>query len=249
MLPRKFLGLTLSSAALLSVAVAPNRATAQPPTPSDSTAPNRQGQQVQLAVPFGEVDGQLVINGPYLMFVDSQQPSASFTIPREDVRNLTAAGSQMTVDLARPVQDRGGNTSRLVFRLTDPATSQAYTQWFHQNAAATGEANRTSEGPARTAAPGTQSLQVKHNHRIGSDMGSLLIAPDQLAYESVTNVKDSRQWNYSDIKEIRQDGPYKLKIVPFSGDDYNFDLLGQGLSSDQYQMLVERVAKARLARH
>lgn len=238
----------IATAALVFFAAAPNRATAQPATLS-GTPTDRQAQTVQLAVPFGQVDGQLVISGNYLMFLDAQQPSASFVIPRDDVRNVTAAGSQMTVELARPVQDRGGATSRLVFRLTSLEAGQAYSQWYHQTVASTGDANRTAEGPTRAPAPGTLSLQVKHDHRIGSDMGSLMIAPDQVAYESVTNVKDSRQWNYSDIKEIHQSGPYKLKIVPFSGDDYSFDLLGQGLTSDQYQTLVDRVAKARLTRH
>ena len=246
----KLSGITFAAAVLTLSAVAPTRAAAQPPEPGRDTAPNHQAQQVQLAVPFGEVDGQLVINGSYLMFVDSQQPAASFVIPRDQVSNLTAAGASMTLDLVRPVQDRGGATNRLVFRLTYPETGQAYTQWFHQTGgSSTGEANRTPESAPPASAPGTLSFQVKHNHRIGSDMGSLVISPNQIAYESVTSVNDSRQWNYSDIKEIHQDGPYKLKIVPFSGDDYNFELLGQSLPPDQYHTIVDRVAKARLSRH
>ena len=246
----KLSGIAFATAALILYTVAPTRAAAQPPEPGRDTAPNHQAQPVQLAVPFGEVDGQLVINGSYLMFLDSQQPAASFVIPRDEVSNVTAAGDSMTLDLLRPVQDRGGSTSRLVFHLTYPETGQAYTQWFHQaGPASTGEANRTPEPVTRASAPGTLSFQVKHNHRIGSDMGSLVISPNQIAYESVTNVNDSRQWNYSDIKEIHQDGPYKLRIVPFSGDDYKLDLLGQGLSPDQYQTIVDRVAKARLSRH
>ncbi|HLK46970.1 MAG TPA: hypothetical protein VKT49_02485 [Bryobacteraceae bacterium] len=250
MLTYKFSGMAFAIVALILSAAAPHRAVAQSPIPSRNTGNNSSAQQVELAVPFGQVDGQLVINGPYLMFLDSQQSAASFVIPRDDVRNLTATGSEMTLDLARPVQDRGGATNRLVFRLANPEGGLAYNQWFHQTAVSpTGEANRTPDAAPRASAPGTLSLQVKHDHRIGSDMGSLLITPDQMAYESVTNVKDSRQWNYSDIKEIHQDGPYKLKIVPFSGDVYNFDLLGQGLAPDQFQMLVDRVAKARLTRH
>ena len=244
----KFACVTFATAALALFATAPNRAAAQQPRPPSNGGLDHLAQQVQLAVPFGVVEGQLVISGPYLIFVDAQQPAASFVIPREDVRNASAAGAEFTLDLARPVQDRGGATNRLVFRLTNPEAAQPFVQWFHQTAAPTGEANRSPQQAPPGNSPGSLSFQVKHDHFIGSDMGRLLVTPTQLAYESVTNVKNSRQWSYSDIKEVHQDGPYKLKIVPFSGDEYSFELLGQGMTSDQYQMLVDRVANARLSR-
>jgi hypothetical protein len=90
------------------------------------------------------------------------------------------------------------------------------------------------------------SFQVKHDHFIGSDTGRLMVTPTQVVYESVTDVNNSRQWSLSDIKEVHRDGPYKLKIVPFSGDDYSFQLMGQGMTSGQYQMLVERITGARV---
>ena len=62
----------------------------------------------------------------------------------------------------------------------------------------------------------------------------------------MSQVDDSRQWNFSDIKEVKHEGPYKLTIVPFTGDKYTFSLAGQGMSSDDYQTLVERVTAARV---
>ncbi|HEY1243165.1 MAG TPA: hypothetical protein VGF16_21525 [Bryobacteraceae bacterium] len=197
-------------------------------------------------MPFGTVDGQLVISGQNLMFIDGQQPSGSFVVPRGDVRNATAHAGDLTFDLVRPVQDRGGSTSRLVFRLANPEGAQQFVQWFHQIQAGTGEANRATEPATGGNAQPLMSFQVKHDHFIGSDTGRLMVTPTQVVYESVTDVNNSRQWSLSDIKEVHRDGPYKLKIVPFSGDDYSFQLMGQGMTSDQYQMLVERITGARV---
>ena len=114
-----------------------------------------------------------------------------------------------------------------------------------------GSANRegnVENANARGAQPGTMSFDVKHDHFFGSDRGRLMITPDSVAYESVSDVNNSRQWNLSGIKEIDHDGPYKLTIVPFTGDKYNFNLLGKGITPDEYQALVNRVTSARLSR-
>jgi hypothetical protein len=222
----------------LGVAVAQQQPATAPQNQAD-----RPAQQVKLAVPFGVVNGQLVISGQNLMFVDGENPSGSFVVPRNDVRNVNTQADQLTFDLSRPVQDSGGQTSRLVFRLDNPSGAQQFVQWFRQTTA--GEANRTAENPQQES----MSFQVKHDHFIGSDRGRLMITPTQIVYESVSNVNDSRQWNMSDIKEVHRDGPYKIKITPFTGDDYSFEMLGQGMTSDQYQTLVERVTNARVNRH
>ena len=241
---------TFGTAALAVCLVAPNGAIAQPssaPSPTSSqVATNRQAEQVQLAVPFGTENGQLVISGQNLMFIDSQEPSGSFVVPRSNVRNTTAQAGDLTFDLVNPVQNRGGSASRLVFRLANPEGAQQFVQWFHQTQGGSGEANRATEpGTADTQQP-LMSFEVKHGHFIGSDMGRLMVTPTQVVYASVTNVNDSRQWNFSDIKEVHRDGSYKLKIVPFTGDDYSFELMGQGITSDQYQLLVDRVTSARV---
>ena len=224
---------------------------AQPGAIAPQPGSNPPAQQVQLAVPFGTVEGQLVISGRNLMFIDPQHPTASFTIPRDDIRNLTTQGTEMTVDLARPVQDSAGQASRLVFRLMNSEGARQFVQWFDGGASAAAQPAGTADRvvtPNSSAPPVTLSFQAKHDHRIGSDTGRLMLTPTQLIYESVSNVNSSRQWNLADIKEVKRDSPYKIKIVPFAGNEYNFDLLGQGMNSDQYQMLVDAVTRARISR-
>lgn len=232
----------------------PHRADAQDRAPAAEDQHNQgTAQQVQLAVPFGVVNGQLVPSGSNLMFVNPQQASNSFVIPRNNIRTLNTQGSDLTVDLNHPMQYPGGQASRIVFRLQATAGAQQFTQWFQQTPASagetaeagssTGEANRTTP-PNRDA---DMSFQVKHGHFLwGSDSGRLMVTPQEVIYESVTHADSSRQWKMSDIKEIKRDGPYKLTIVPFSGDHYDFDLLGNGLTSDQYQTIVKRVTNARV---
>jgi hypothetical protein len=205
-------------------------------------------QQVQLAIPFGVAAGQLVVSGQNLMFIDQQNAADSFAVARDDVRSINAQGAQMTVLLDRPLQDPGGQTSRLIFRLQHPAGAGEFTQWFYATSSDVGQANRTANSAAPLN-PATLSFQVKHDHLIGSDSGRLMITPHRVIYESVTDVNDSRQWNMSNIKDITRNGPYQLKVVPFSGHPYNFDLLGgKGLSSNEYHALVNRVTSARISR-
>lgn len=245
------LGFVCSAVALCLAVPYQARAQSAPPgSSSPQTPPDREAQQVQLAVPFGTVEGQLVISGQNLMFIDQQHPGGSFTVSRDNVKNINAQGTDMTIDLVRPVQNSGGPTNRLVFRMTNPTVTQSVVQWFHEGQTASSQQAGAAERSAPNAPQVIMSFQVKHVRRFGGDdMGRLLVTPGQLSYESVTSVNKSRQWNLSDIKEVRRDGPYKLKIVPFSGDDYNFDLLGQSMSSDQYQMLVDAVTRARISRH
>lgn len=238
--------------ALALCLAAPVPATAQVGAASRLASPNHEAQDVQLAVPFGVIQGQLVISGQDLIFINTQQPGGSFVINRDNVRNVSAQDGELTIDVSRPVQNPGGPATRLVFRLTNAPAGQDFAQWFHGGPAVAGSApvvtgSESTATAALNPQQGTMSFDVKHDHRIGSDRGRLIITPSQVNYESVTNVSDSRQWNMSDIKEVHQDGPYKLKVVTFGGETYNFDLLGQGMSSDQYHSLVQRVTGARVS--
>lgn len=239
--------LCLGAAALGAWLVAPCPAGAQPAPPPAAAQPGVNGpaQQVQLAVPFGSLDGQLVLSGQNLMFIDQQHPGGSFTVARDNIRTMNLQGSDLNLDLIQPVRDNAGQTTRLVFRMNDPAGAQNFMQWFHETQPSTGTADRAA-APSRPDV--LMSFEVKHDHFIGSDSGRLLVTPTQLVYESVTSVDNSRQWNLSDIKEVKLNGPYKLKVVPFSGDEYNFNLLGQGMSTDQYHKLVDEVTRARVPR-
>ena len=54
--------------------------------------------------------------------------------------------------------------------------------------------------------------------------------------------------NLKDIKELRRDNPYKIKIEPFNGGDYDLEIQGQGMDNAQFKLLVDRITAARVAR-
>lgn len=89
------------------------------------------------------------------------------------------------------------------------------------------------------------SYQVKHDHRIGSCQGRLILMSDRVAFESIDDINDSRQWMLEDIKEVKQNGIYKLQVEPFIGDTFNFELVGKGMDSGEFRRLVDRIAQAR----
>ncbi len=206
-----------------------------------STAPAPGAQQVQLAVPFGVESGQLVVSGDNLMFIDSTHAENSFTVNRSQIQNGKIQNDGLSLELAQPVSIASNQQSTLNFRFDNAAGAQDILHWVQ---AAQPGSIRTDE----SGQPGTLSYQVAHDHFIGNDRGRLMITPTQVVYESVTHVNSSRQWNMSDIKEVKRVGPYKLKIKPFTGDEYNFALLGQGMSEDDYKTFVNRVTGARAPR-
>ena len=89
------------------------------------------------------------------------------------------------------------------------------------------------------------SYQVKHDHLLGSCRGRLIVEPNRLVFESITDIGHSRQWGLKDIKELKRDNPYGIKVVPFSGDTYDLEFQGRGMDSDEYRALVDRITSAR----
>lgn len=210
-------------------------------------------QQVELSIPFGTVPGKLIAAGEYLIFVDDQQPQNSFVVPRGDIRSANYENGAMTLSVSRPIHDR----STLSFRFADAAGGQLIANWANlssaprtdQSSAPPDQAQTTGTTSAAAAnQPGSMIFEVKHKHVIGSDNGRLIVTPTQVIYESVSDVNSSRQWNMSDIREVKRDNPYSLRITGFSGEDYRFDLVGQGMSNDQLKTLVDRVTLARVPR-
>ncbi len=215
--------------ALVCVALVLGRADAQTPLAVTNA---------ELAVPFGASSGHLALVGNQILFVDAETPKSSIAIDRADITNVTRAGDVVTVTTRRVLRDAAGVRDVFRFRLDEPASLMT---WYG------------TPGPASTAAmPATAdptaviaSFQVKHDHRIGSCQGTLILTADRVAFESIDEINDSRKWQLVDIKEVQQDGIYKLQIKPFLGDTFNFELSGKGMDSGQYRRLVDRIARAR----
>jgi len=202
---------------------------------------------VEHAVPFGTATGKLLLLGNSLVFYDDQQPESSFVIARSAVQSLTAEGPKITIQMRDTVRSRSGEVRQLSFRVPTGGDPSPVTTWFAAtNAAATAEGY--APGAQAKTAKEPNSYQVVQDKRLGSTEGRLLVGDDMLSYESVSDVKASRRWEYRSIKEIRLPNPYQLEVKPFEGDAYKFKLEGSGMDPAVFKQIVGRVTAARTTR-
>lgn len=198
-------------------------------------------QKAELSLPFGAVEGKLLTVGEYLVFVDDGQPDASFAVARRDVTNMSLREGVITLELAAPVRDRSGQRSQLSLRTASASTLDS---WYQA------KKSPTAPGAGGGSASGQSlSYQASHSHFLrGECSGRLMITGDRIIYESVSNAGHSRQWQLSDIKEVELKNPYEVELKPFTGDNYDLKLIGQGMDSADHQKLVDRIVKARVGR-
>ena len=92
------------------------------------------------------------------------------------------------------------------------------------------------------------SYEARHKHRFGGGCrGRLIVTNDRFAYESIDKIEDSRQWDLADIKELKLRNPYSMEIKPFAGAEYEMELQ-RSMDTGEFNVLVDRVTKARVAR-
>ena len=195
----------------------------------------------ELAIPFGVVTGKLVPSRAHLLFIDDQQPGASFAIARQEVKDLRNDAGTLTLELTAPVTDRSGDRNRLSLRMLQPTDADAITRWYKTATASAGGAPAGARNGEELL-----SYESRHNHSIrGSCNGRLRISQDRVAFDSVTDIDHSRQWAMRDIKEIKRPNPYRLDIEPFVGTSYTLQLDGKGIDADDYRRLVDLVTNAR----
>lgn len=194
-------------------------------------------RDTELAVPFGSVKGVLALAGDQIVFISSDSPDASIAIPRGDIRSVNRSDDIVTVTTRNALRDRTGSRDTFRFRLSQPGE---LVSWYEKAPAAA-----TAAAPAPAASKVLASYQVKHDHRIGHCEGTLVLTTDRIGYESTDEIDDSRQWLLADIKEVKQRGIYRLEVVPFFGDNFNFELAGKGMDSGEFRRLLDRIARAR----
>lgn len=200
-----------------------------------------QVQKADLSIPFGIVSGKMVLVGDHLVFIDEDQPEASFAIARNEIQNMTAEGSMITVETRTPVRDRSGERSRFSFRLVD-GDAEFLTKW---SGAKSTTAPSTTEAGDRAE---TLTYDARHKHFIGSCRGKLVVTGTRISYEATDKLDHARQWQLRDIREVKQQGPYILEIEPYVGDTYKLELEGKGMDVKDYKMVVARIAAARVGR-
>ncbi len=202
--------------------------------------PQGRAVDVEHAVPFGQVQGKLILYGDYLVFVDAERPEDSFVTPKTSIETLSTEGAQITIQLKDAVRNRSGEVRRVSFRALS-GDSGPVTSWWGSAAAAPA----SSASPSQPVSEGAKVFQASHNHRIGSCNGRLIITEDRVSYESTDSVSHSRRWELKQIREINLPNPYELNVRPFTESNYKLRLQGSGMDPATYKELVDRIAAAR----
>jgi hypothetical protein len=200
---------------------------------------------VEMSIPFGTVMGQLVLHPGYMVFVDSEQAAGSFAVTRDGIASFNVSGDVAQMATNANFRDRSGERNRLSFRITTSDGIATLDRWYKMTPPAS---KGVAGAPAAAEAKSAESLTFDATHKRfmrGDNRGKLIITDTKLIYESVGDAERSRQWEYKDIKELKRGNPYNLKVVPFVGDDYDFQLNGQPMDNSQFKSLVDRVTSAR----
>lgn len=187
----------------------------------------------ELAAGFGSNEGSVVLIADELVFVDGADPARSFALSRANVSAVERRQDVVTVALRTAVR----NQREVMFRL---ARASEIVEWFNRTG------SRSATPRAATESEALLTFQARHDHLIGGCVGRLLILEDRVAFESLDERNDSRQWAFADISEISQDGIYRLKVRPFLGNEYNLELVGRGMDSQQFRELSAKIADARV---
>jgi hypothetical protein len=200
--------------------------------------------RVQLATGFRPVQGRLITAGDTIIFMDDAQPQSSFFASRAQVGQVSAGeGELVIIQFKQPIRDREGERMRLEFRVS-PEDRDTLRTWFSQAASESATADR------RTAAQSGEfpTYSARRDKFIGGNNGRLVVKSDRLAFEA-DSPNASREWLFSDIRELKQEGPYRLEIQPFSGDKYSLELLGGGgMAREDFQRIADSIARARSKR-
>ena len=195
---------------------------------------------VQLAIPFGTATGKLILHDGYAVFLDDEKPESSFAVSRAELTSVGAEAGMLNALFKKNFKDRAGDKNRLSLRATRPEDTETLRRWF--SAAETAPGVATSD-----ASKELFKLDVQQMRRLGKNQkGRLMLVGSQLIFESIDDASSSRRWDLKDIKSLENKNPYELRVEPFTGDDYRFELTGTPMEAAQYKLLVDRVTAARV---
>ena len=106
-----------------------------------------------------------------------------------------------------------------------------------------GEAARTVPGqPTNVTVENETMFDATYN----GDHGKLVIGPDRISWQDLSNANRSRTWNYAAIKELKRDpNDNAVKIEPYNGGERKFKISGPFMDDAVYNMIANRILAAR----
>ena len=81
--------------------------------------------------------------------------------------------------------------------------------------------------------------------RNGDQKGKIMIGDANVAFESLTDGNHSHTWQYSEIRSLEKKGRKDLRVRPYKGSTYDFQLSDGKLRDRIYDAITAKVLMAR----
>lgn len=103
-------------------------------------------------------------------------------------------------------------------------------------------------GTATPVALAQQSMSdMMWDVRNGDQKGKLILNESSLAFESLTDAKHSRNWKFTDVRELTRKGSKDIRVKPFKGSTYDFQIGDKKRREQIYELISQRVIAARMS--
>lgn len=89
-----------------------------------------------------------------------------------------------------------------------------------------------------------QALPAPIDVRNGDQQGKLIFKETELAFESLTDARHSRNWKYAEIRELTKKKK-ELRVRPFKGSRYDFQFKNNNERDKIYDLISSRIIAAR----
>mgnify|MGYP007054667006 CR=1 FL=1 len=81
--------------------------------------------------------------------------------------------------------------------------------------------------------------------RNGDQTGKLMLKETELAFESLTDSRHSRNWKYAEIRELSRKGRKDFRVRPVKGSRYDFQCKDKAMREQLYDVISSRILAAR----
>jgi hypothetical protein len=203
-------------------------------------------ERVDLNGPNGLVHGRLQMVGDRLTFIDSDHPGTTIVLPRGDVSNARWSDGHMNITVSKPYHATWGDEKEMVLVIPDDSSRNEFVTWLGRPIEGmTGEASRTTTTVVTTGPSSTTVDELRfENIKNGDQMGTLILGNDAVRFESLSDARHSRRWAYSEIRRLEKDHN-EVKIEPYNGSKYEFQLKDPSVRDNLYSVLSERIVTSK----
>jgi hypothetical protein len=92
--------------------------------------------------------------------------------------------------------------------------------------------------------PNAMSVTFDIDVRNGDQRGKLMVRQSELAFESLTDGKHSRTWQYAEIRSLEKKRK-EIRVKPYKGSRYDFQLPDDKVRDRLYDIISKKIIDAR----